>query len=146
MAVQRLDASREPAQARAAGRIGAADAVVGDVTVAAPFERATLTRRAGRVRVLGDVRDRLGDDVVRRRLDRRRQPLVRERVDSTGSGARAASGVQRRAEPALGEDDGVDAAGQLAQLVEPAGEVGLRGGQQLAGACGSLVELARRPC
>ena len=60
-------------------------------TVACPLERRDADRRVRGVRVLGDVRDRLGDDVVRGRLDRRRQPLVRQLGDLDGTGARMAS-------------------------------------------------------
>ena len=42
-AAERLDAVGETAQARALGRIGAADAVVGDPDDARPFSRATRT-------------------------------------------------------------------------------------------------------
>ena len=43
MPVERRDAVREPAQARAERGVRAADAVVGDVTVAVPLDRRMLT-------------------------------------------------------------------------------------------------------
>src|SRR3954451_5190665 len=73
--LQRLHAGRQPAQARPARGVRAADAVVHDLDAGdavAPAD-AHLDRRG--VRVLRDVRQRLGDDVVRRRLDRRRGAL-----------------------------------------------------------------------
>src|SRR5438132_12091829 len=66
--VQRLDAVGEPAQARAAARVGAADAVVGDADAgdAVPALDADADGRG--LRVLDDVRHPLGDHVVRGRL------------------------------------------------------------------------------
>ena len=61
--------------------IDAADAVVADLE-----RQDTVVVRGDqlddvRVGVLGDVRERLGGDVVGGRLDRRRQPLVEPHVD-----------------------------------------------------------------
>ena len=52
---------------------------------------ATLTRRRRGVRVLDDVRERLGDDEVGGRLDARGQPLARALDARPGSGEREAS-------------------------------------------------------
>ena len=70
-AVERGDAVREPAQAGAAGGIGAADAVVArrSTTTVAVDARARATARACASRVPGDVGERLGDDEVGGRLD-----------------------------------------------------------------------------
>ena len=70
-----------------------------------------------RVRVLGDVGERLGGDVVGGRLDRRRQPLVERHVDVDRDVGATCERPERRPEPGLGEDRGVDAARDLAQLV-----------------------------
>ena len=91
--------------------------------MAAPFERPTLTVALRRVRVLADVRDRLGDDVVGRRLDRRREPLLGQLGDLDRDRRPRQQRVERRAEAALGEDGRVDAARELAQLREPVGEI-----------------------
>ena len=89
-AVRALDAERpverarragEPGQA-VAGRIGAAAAVVHDLgDEHVPFERRPGSRCAPR-RVLDRVRERLGDDEVRGRLDGRRRPLAHVHRDS----------------------------------------------------------------
>src|SRR5215216_2230871 len=75
-ALERLDAVDEPAQARPARGVRAADPVVDHLHardgVAAPDSH--LDRR--RLRVLGDVGQGLCDDVVRSRLDLRREALV----------------------------------------------------------------------
>ena len=76
-AVERLDAVGEAAQARAARGIGAADAVVGDHDAARGARTSVhADGRALGLGVLGDVRDRLGDDVVDGRLDRLGQALL----------------------------------------------------------------------
>ena len=75
--------------------------------------------------MLGDVRDRLGDDVVDRRLDGLRQALVREVGELDRQRCAGEDRLQRRAEPAVGEDRGVDATRQLPQLVECTRELGL---------------------
>jgi hypothetical protein len=83
--------------------------------------------------VLADVREAFGDHEVRRRFDGAGQPLV-------GSGRhlyrhRRARGevLERRRQPAVGEDRGMDAARQVAQLLQR--EVGLlpRAADQLHG-------------
>ena len=78
--------------------VGGADAVVGDLDHQAAVDRrdAHLDRRG--VGVLDDVRDRLGDDVVRGGLDRLGQALVghgRARP-AAASGPRAPSSAARR--------------------------------------------------
>src|SRR4051795_8278936 len=68
-AVERGDAVGEAAQARAAALVGAADAVVGDLDDDARARAADGDARARRVRVLGDVLERLGGDEVGGALD-----------------------------------------------------------------------------
>ena len=105
-----------PAQPGATRRIGAAQAIVGDLDpkptrcVLSPDVHAT------RIGVLGDVGERLGDRKVCRRLHRRRNASWQ--VDIGHGGHRA---VQRErpdsiAEAAFGEHRGVDPAYQGAQL------------------------------
>ena len=70
-------------------------------------------------RVLGDVRQRLGDDEVGGRLDRPRAAARRAASAQLDRQRRAASSAcERRAQPAVGQDRRVDAARQLAQLLE----------------------------
>ena len=80
------DAVRQPAQARARVGRGAADAVVAHLDdQLAPGDR-HLHRGGRRLRVLGHVGQRLGDDEVGGGLDRRRQPVGRrlEHLDRDG--------------------------------------------------------------
>ena len=69
-AVERRDAVGEAAQPRAALRVGTADPVVGDRDDGASLGSGDLDRHVRGLRVLRDVRERLGDDVVDRRLHR----------------------------------------------------------------------------
>ena len=87
--------------------------------------------------MLGDVGERLGGDVVGGRLDRRRQPLVESHVDVDRDVGTTRECSECRPEPGLGEDRGVDAARDLAQLV---GDV-LQAFREL---CGDARQLVRR--
>ena len=76
-AVERRDPVGEAAQAGAARRVGAADAVVADLDRRpAPFVALDPDLGARGLGVAGDVGERLGDDEVGGRLDRRGQPLA----------------------------------------------------------------------
>ena len=116
---ERFGAVGEAEDAGAATGVDAADAIVADRdrqdTVIAPGAQLD----DGCPGVLGDVGERLGGDVVRGRLDRRRQPLVESHVDvdvDREIGA-ACERSECRPEPGFGEDRGVDAARDLAQLL-----------------------------
>ena len=117
LAVERGDPVFEAAQPGARVRVGAADAVVADLDLDDSVARARPAT-AGRVglRVAGDVGERLGDDEVGGRLDRRRQPLARRLEDLDRDRRAVGEAAERRRQPAVGEHGGVDAAGQLAQL------------------------------
>ena len=93
----------------------------------------------GGVRVLGRVGQRLGHQVVGGHLDRLGQPPVDADGQLDRDGGAAGQGLERRAQPALGEDRRVDAAGQLAQLVQRAGQPG----GQVAQLGGQLASLGR---
>jgi hypothetical protein len=73
--------------------------------------------------VLGDVGQRLGDDEIGGRLDRWREALRQLRVDGHRHRRARDQRVQRRLEPAVGEDGGMDPARELAQLVQAGGEL-----------------------
>jgi hypothetical protein len=73
--VERFDAVEQAAQSGAGVRAGAADAVVGDLDRRCPVLPVGANVEAPRSRVLGRVRERLGDDVVA--------------AASTGSGSRS---------------------------------------------------------
>ena len=66
--------------------------------------------------MLGHVDQRLGDDEVRGGLDRGREPPVRHRGDRGGHQRALGQGLDRSAQPGLGQHRGMDPAGQLPQL------------------------------
>ena len=134
--------SASPRRPDAAGGIGAADPVVGDDHRRLPVGAADADDRVRGLRVLGDVRHRLRDDVVRGRLDRPGEALVRHLGDLDGHRRAGGQRLDRRAQAAVGQDGGMDPAGQLAQLVEALGELVLRLREQLAG--GGRVLAQRR--
>ncbi len=68
-AVERREAVGEAAQAAALTRVGTADAVVIDLDAQVIIESLDPHNRLGRLRVLRDVGQRLGDDEVRGALD-----------------------------------------------------------------------------
>ncbi len=115
-AVERGEAVGEAAQARAACRVGDADAVVGDLDRDRPVRRREPHHDRRGAGVLDDVRDRLGDDVVGRGLDRLRQPLVDGRELDRQRRPRREP-LERSAQAAVAEHRRVDAAGELAQLL-----------------------------
>src|SRR4051812_16248773 len=130
--VQSLDPVGQPAQAGTAQRVSPADAVVGDLDRCLAVEAHDTDRSVFGVGVLGNVRERLRHHVVGGCLDRRGQRLVGDvgqHHRQRGSGRQR---LQRRAQPPVGEDRGVDAPRQLAQLLQ-------RLGQLLAGRLQDLV-------
>ena len=97
--VERLDTVDEPAQPAPARVVGAADPVVCDLDARGLSRAPDADRGAGGLRVLGDVRERLGCDEVGGELDRLGQPsggLERERRWGPPSAWRA-SRARRRA-------------------------------------------------
>ena len=88
-AATRSPSPRRPEPRR---RVGAADAVVGDLDDHAPVGAPHRDLGLRRLGVLRHVRERLGDDEVGGALDRRREGARRRRPRaSTGTGARATS-------------------------------------------------------
>ena len=123
-AVERREPVLQPAQAGAALDVRAADAVVGDHDLDARRPRGgSCTRASCGPRVAGDVGQRLGGDEVGGRLDLRRGPLVELDVDLDRQRHAVGEPLHGRPEPAVGEDRGVDAARELAQLGERDGEL-----------------------
>ena len=96
--VERGDAVLEAAQARAAGRVGAAGAVVRDLDDRVAVLALHTHRDVSRVRVLRRIRDRLRDDEVRGGLDDQRQALAGH-VDVDGNGAAGRERLEGRGEP-----------------------------------------------
>ena len=107
--------------------------------VAWPLLRATRINRLLRVGVLDDVGQRLGDDVVGGRLDRRRQPLGGRAGDAHRDRRALGQCRQRGLQPLLGQHRGVDAARQLAQLLQRRLQLGLGAVEQRTGALGILL-------
>ena len=86
---------------------------------------------------MADVGQRLGDHVVGGDLDRLGQPPRHLHVEADGDGGAAGQRPERRAQPALGEDRRVDAAGDLAQLLQHVVHLGDRALQPLGQLAGS---------
>ena len=97
--------------------VRAAHAVVGDEHDERRRRRgAPRPARRRRLRVPGDVGQRLGHDEVGGRLDRRGQALVDRDLDLDGHRRALGQRGDRGRQAAVGEDRRVDAAGELAQL------------------------------
>ena len=106
-------------QAAALCRVGAADAVVLYLDHQAIVGARDPDRCSRCVCVLGHVRERLDDDVVRGRLDRLRIAVGRDgQLDRHG--CPVTDHVERGREAALGQRHRMDAPCQLAQVVERA--------------------------
>jgi hypothetical protein len=96
-------------------------------------------RDVRRLRVLGDVRHRFGDQVVRGGLDRLGETGVGDVGDLHRERGAQHERFDGRLQAAVGEDDGMDAAGELAKLGERLvellardGELGARGARVVA--------------
>src|SRR5690606_36986178 len=116
--VERLDAVPEPCQPRPTGRIGTTETIIADLD-AEPF---TLARyrdvRFGCVAVLGDVGESFDHHKVGGPLDL--FWLARRQVDihADWNGRSTCDGRDRGVEPAIGQDRRVDAAHEVAKLLE----------------------------
>ena len=86
--VERRQAVGQPAQPRPGRRVGAADAVVAHLDQREAVLAADRDLRVRGLRVLRDVRQRLGDDEVGGRLDRVGQPVGRDLLDARPAAAR----------------------------------------------------------
>jgi hypothetical protein len=106
--------------------VRAAAAVVADPHVQDALAGNDLDLGGRGAGVLGGVGQRLGDGVVGGDLDRLGQPPGRLDVKADGNCGAAGQRPQRRAQPALGQDRRVEAAGDLAQLPERTGRLGDR--------------------
>jgi hypothetical protein len=128
---EHLDAVAETAQSRAGAWIGASGAVIGDLYDELPPASGDRDTRSGGVGVLEDVRERLGDQVVRRHLHRFRRspPGLDEELDRErrSRGQRR----ERRGETAIAEDGRMDAASEVTQLLQRGGELGASLREQL---------------
>ena len=118
--IQCADAVGEAAQARPAAGIRAADSIVAHFDVRVAIYPPHGDRGRARVGVLGHVGQRLGDHEVGRGLDRLGQPLAGNLDDLDRQRRADGERLDRRAEPAIGQHGRVDAAGELAQLLERA--------------------------
>ena len=94
--------------------------------------------RRGRVRVPRDVGERLGDHVVRGGLDVRREAFLRRLHLHRQRRARGER-LDRRPQPSIRQDGRMDAAGELAELRQRLGELGLRAREKLE----SRIRIAR---
>ena len=97
--------------------IGAAHPVVRDLDDCMSVHGGDANGDRGCLGVLGHVRERFGDDVVRGRLDRLGQALV-EKLEVDRERRPRDERLDRGGQAAVGEHRGVDAARQLPQLLE----------------------------
>jgi len=101
---QVLSAARaegRPARSVAADAVaGPAQPVRGHLAASSAVGPLNGDTDGGRLRILGDVSQRLRDDMERRRLDRAGKPLVRHAVEIHRKGCSSGERLQRRAEPA----------------------------------------------
>ena len=113
-------------QPGAALAVRAAAAVVLDVDLDDVAVEPEADGGGRRLRVARDVRERLGDRVVERRLDRGVQALGQPVVQLDGHRAARDQRLHGRDQPAHGEQRGMDPARELAQLGEPGIELAAR--------------------
>ena len=114
---ERLDAVGEAAQARAALGVGAADPVVDDLDDDLAVAAVTSTLAERGLRVLADVREALGDDVVGGHLERLGQPSVELDGRAGREQARARPALQRDGQAVAADDRRVHPARDVAQLL-----------------------------
>ena len=118
LSVERADAVGEALQAAAVAKVAPPRPSSTIATMSRPSSGAYRHGRGVGVCVLGDVRERFGDDEVGGALDRRGVALSVITSTLIGNGARSTRLPTAADEPVVGQDRGVDAAGELAQLVE----------------------------
>ena len=104
--------------------------------------RSTRTVACAGVRVLGHVGQRLGHHEVGGRLDRRGKPAGRASDDVHRHRRAGGEGTHGRLEPAIGEHRRMDAAREVAQLVEAQPELVDAGVEQR----GRVGVRRARPC
>ena len=104
-------------------------------TISVPLSRLTSTVADSRLGVLGDVGQALGDEVVGGDLDLRRRALGEVDVERDADRRAGGERLQRHRQAVVAQDRGVDAARDLAQLLQRGVE--LARGQ---------VSAARPPC
>jgi hypothetical protein len=119
-----LHAVLQAGQATAAGQAGAADSVVADRDAQEVTDDLCLDADAEAWACLAALVSALSHDVIGADLDRLRQPLFGMDLQVDGDRAAAGECLEREAEAALGQDRGVDAARDLAQIVQRAGHHG----------------------
>src|SRR5512132_128620 len=117
-APERFDAVRQAAQAGSALAGRPADAVVAHLDNQPAVLRRDLDARRRRPRVLRDVRQAFGDEVVDRHLDCLRGAPVELDLQLHRNRGSRDEGVERDAEAAVGDDRGMDPAGELAELTQ----------------------------
>ena len=104
----------EPDQAGAVAKVSAAAPVVADAQVQAAATGRGLDVGDGGACVLGGVGECLGDGVIGGSLDRVGQPPADQDVEVNRDGGSAGQRFEGRGQAAVGQDGGVQAAGDLA--------------------------------
>ena len=139
--VEGIDSVVESTEAAACRGIGPADAVVAHQHAQAfAFPRQADLRLAG-LRILGDVRERLGGDEVSGGLHLRLEPLGGHPADLDRHRSTRCERLQRRLEAMIAEHRRVDAAGELAQLLDRKLDLLAGLGDQLCGMRGRGPDL-----
>src|SRR5207245_7883758 len=138
--VQGADPVGQSPQARSLRGIGPADAVVRDLDVRGAVQLGDLDADERGLRVFRDVCERLRDDVVGRCLDGRGQARLAA-LDLDRQRHSRGECIQGGVEAAVREDRRMDAACELAQLLERLRELLARRVEQLLGDLGVLLQL-----
>jgi hypothetical protein len=112
-AADRRDAVAQAAQAGTRRGVGTADTVVGDLHEDLPAVASHADCRMRRLRIPGDVGERLGNDEVGRGLNAIGQALGRRLLELDRQRSAAGQPIEGRAKAAIGEYRGMDAAGEL---------------------------------
>ena len=132
--------STRPRRPEPAARVGSADTVVRHGDAEHAVRLGDLDPGGRCLRVLGDVRERLGDDVVRGGLGLGRIALVGRREFNRDRCPRCER-LERRPQAAIREDGRVDSSGELAELRERLRQLLARAVEELRGAAGVRLDL-----
>jgi pimeloyl-ACP methyl ester carboxylesterase len=122
---ERLDSIGESTKSAAYARVGAAHAIVRDFDHEAAVPQRDVDLCRGRLCVLAHVGESLGDDVIRRRLDRLRKVLRRTRRERHRNRRACGQRLERRREALVAQDRRMQPPRQLAQLGERQGELAI---------------------
>src|SRR6266536_3555317 len=142
--IERFDSIAQANETGARGGVSATDAVVGDVDDECVVHATHRDGDARSTRVFGDVGQGLRSDEVRSGFDGRRESRGRQRLDLDRQRGPPRERLHGRAESLLGQDGGVDPAGQSAKLIKGLSNLVLGLAEELLHRGRALTELAAR--